>query len=127
MPAADGNLTVSKLRARAATVMPPTLVDLLPEVIWPLIEVTVGAAATPSRLLTVRIDGRAFAEAEPVLAAQWRSDVGSVGRVGRVELEIEIDGAGHVVALRSLLPGDDVEFRFGPAPVEPTFRAPFVD
>ena len=127
VPAADGDLTESELRARAATAMPPTLADLLPEAIWPWIEVTGGAAATPTQLLTVRIYGGAFAAAEPALAAQWRSDVGSVGRVGRVELEVEIDGAGHVVALRSLPPGDNVQFRFGPAPVAPTFRAPFVD
>jgi len=127
VPAADGDLTESVLRARAAPVMPPTLVDLLPEAVWPWTEVTGGATATPTRLLTVRIYGGAFAAAEPALAAQWRSDLGSVGRVGRVELEVEIDGAGHVVALRSLPPGDDVQFRFGPAPVAPTFRAPFVD
>jgi len=126
VPAADGDLTESELRARAATAMPPTLVDLLPEAIWPWTEV-MGGAAMPTRLLTVRIYGGAFADAEPVLAAQWRSDVGSIGRVGRVELEVEIDGAGHVVALRSLPPGDNVQFRFGPAPVAPTFRAPFVD
>ena len=126
-PAADGDLTESVLRARAAAAMPPTLVELVPEMIWPWVEVTGGATATPTQRLTVRIFGDAFDTAEPALAATWRSDVGSIGRVGRVELEVEIDSAGHVIALRHLPPGNDVQFRFGPAPVAPTFRAPFVD
>ena len=130
-PAADGGMSESVLRSRAATAVPPTLLDLVPEVVWPWTEVTgdvaSGDAATPTRLVTIQIYGGAFAAAEPALAAQWRSDAASVGRRGHIELNVEIDGEGRVVALRSLPPDDDVQFRYGPAPAAPTFRAPFVD
>jgi hypothetical protein len=130
-PAADGDLSESVLRSRVAAAMPPTLVDLVPEAIWPWTEVTgdvaSGDAAMPTRLLTIRIYGGAFAAAEPALSAQWRSEAGPAGSRGRIELEVEIDGEGRVVALRNLPPGDDVQFRFGPTPAAPTFQAPFVD
>jgi hypothetical protein len=130
-PTPDADLSESMLRSAAAAAMPPTLVDVVPEVVWPWAEVLDavpgGDASTPTRLLTIRIYGGAFAAAEPALAAQWRGNAPLVGRRGRIELEIEIDGEGHVVALRSLPPDDDLQFRFGPAPIAPTFQAPFVD
>ena len=40
---------------------------------------------------------------------------------------VEIDADGHVVAARNLAPEDNVQMRFAPITLAPTFEAPFVD
>ena len=130
-PLPDAVASESVLRSGAALGRPPTLIELVPEVVWPytaiLSDVPGGTAGSPTRVLTVRMKGGAFRAAEPALAAQWRDNVYYRGQPGRVELEVEIDGEGHVVAVRSLAPGDNVQLRFAPVAVPPTFEAPFVD
>lgn len=124
-------LSPTFFRDAAFTAPVPTLVDLVPEVVWPFAEVLsdapVGNAAVPNHVMTVRIYGGAFAAAEPALAAQWRSNAYFPGRMGRVDLEIEIDAEGHVVGVRNLAPDDNVQYRYEPLDVVPTFAAPFVD
>ena len=130
-PLPDAVLSEQFLRSAAAYGRPPTLVELVPEVVWPytaiLSDVAGGTAGSPTRVLTVRMKGGAFRAAEPALAAQWRDNVYYPGRPGRVELEVEIDGDGHVVAVRSMAPDDNTQLRFAPVAVPPTFEAPFVD
>jgi hypothetical protein len=130
-PTQDAVLSASVLRSGASTGRPPTLVDLVPEVVWPyteiLSDVAGGDAVTPTRILTIRMRGGAFRAAEPARAAQWRSNVYYRGQLGRIELEVEIDGDGHVVGVRNLAPDDNVQIRFMPIPLPPTFQAPFVD
>jgi hypothetical protein len=86
-----------------------------------------GGVATPTRTLTIRIYGGAFAAAEPAVAAQWRSNAYFPNRMGLVDLEVEIDAEGHVVGVRNLAPDDNVQHRFEPLEVAPTFAAPFLD
>jgi hypothetical protein len=126
----DGLVSESVLRSMVADAAPRTLTDLVPEALWPFAEVVAdrpGEASAPTRVLTIRIYGGAFAADEPALAAQWRSTADPVVRRGRVEIEVEVDQQGNVVGLRTLPPDEDVQYRFGPASPPPMFQAPFVD
>jgi hypothetical protein len=129
-PTLDGAVSEQVLRATVAAAAPPVLGDLVPDVAWPWTEVIAdrvgGSATAPTRVLTILVYGGAFANEEPALAAQWRT-TSPVGRRGRVEIEVELDQQGRVVGLRTLPPDADVQYRFAPATVVPTFQAPFVD
>lgn len=130
-PDVDAVVSASSLRSATVTAGPPTLVDLVPEAVWPytviLSDVPSGDAASPTRTLTIRMKGAAFAAAEPALAAQVRSNAYYRNQPGRIEIDVELDAAGHVVAVRNLAPDDNVRWAFAPLPVPPVFEAPFVD
>jgi len=130
-PKPDAVLSESALRTGASFGRPPTLLDLVPEVVWPytviLSDVAGPDPALPTRILTIRIKGGAFAAAQPALAAQWRNTAYYPDQSGRVEIEVEIDADGHVVGVRNMAPDDNVQVRFLPAPRPPEFEAPFVD
>jgi hypothetical protein len=130
-PKPDAVLSESVLRGAAAWSQPPTLAELVPEVVWPYAEILADVAgdnaASPTHVLTIRVYGGAFAAAEPALAAQWRRTAVYPDQRGLLDLDVEIDALGHVVAMRNLALDNDVQFRFEPAATAPTFQAPFVD
>jgi hypothetical protein len=118
------------LRDAAYTAPPPTLVDLVPELVWPytkiMSDVPGGEAAAPTRVLTIRMKGGAFAAAEPARAAQWRSNSYRPHLDGRVEIEVELDATGHVVRLEYVMRDDSV-YEFESLEAAPVFEAPFAD
>lgn len=115
-------------RSRAMLSLPVTLDDVVGPEVWPYARVVAerpgGDAAAPTRVLTVRMKGGAFTNADPSGAAQWRANNGYPDVGGRVEIEVEIDATGQLVALEFLAPGG-TRYEFEPLVSEPVFTAPF--
>jgi len=115
-------------RSRAMLSVPVTLEQLVGPEVWPytrvIDEATGGDAASPTRILTIRMKGGAFADADPSGAAQWRANTSFPNVGGRVEVVTEIDASGQVVAIEFLAPGGQ-RFEFEQLAAEPVFEAPF--
>ena len=115
-------------RSRAMLSLPVTLGDVVGPEVWPYSRVVGerigGEATSPTRILTIRMKGGAFTNADPSGAAQWRVNNGYPNVGGRVEIDVEIDATGHVVAIEFLAPGGN-RYEFEPLASEPVFAAPF--
>lgn len=115
-------------RSGAMLSLPVTLDDIVGSEVWPYTRVVAerpgGDAASPTRVLTIRMKGGAFTNADPSGAAQWRANNGYPNVGGRVEIDVEIDAAGHIAALEFLAPGGN-RYEFEPLATEPVFTAPF--
>lgn|GEM_PF-6990935 len=130
LPGAAGENTAAglpaeNLLARIYSNSHPVLTDFLQPQTWPYTVLNSDSRlANGNRLLSFRIKGAAFADAEPARAAQWRANSSTPNSLGPVDMEIEMDAAGNIVSWTDpSIPAYGV-FRWEQLPTPPVYLSP---
>jgi hypothetical protein len=106
----------------------PTLPKLLPSDVWSYTELTEDTTSTTAagavRRLSFRIRGAAYADAQPALAAQWRSTSPLNPAIGPTIFTVELDAQGQIVLLHAGVAENEMIVRYADLLAAPTFESP---